>query len=55
MESLEERTNSLDSLSAEPTQAIVATRAKLYLDCLTPRDEVRNRDIDQSSQRVSFK
>ncbi|XP_043221715.1 neural/ectodermal development factor IMP-L2-like [Amphibalanus amphitrite] len=38
-ESLEERTNSLTSLSAEPTQAIAGTRARLYLDCVTPRDQ----------------
>lgn len=39
VESIEEQSNNLDALMTEPSQAIVATRARLYLDCVTHRDQ----------------
>jgi len=38
-ESAEEQTNSLDSLLEPALDAIVLTRARLYLDCMSPRDQ----------------
>ncbi|XP_037078262.1 zwei Ig domain protein zig-2-like [Pollicipes pollicipes] len=38
-ENLEEQTNSLDALLSEPSETRAATHARLYLDCMTPREQ----------------